>query len=194
MLNETGLAARMREAWKSSGYTVTAKNGELMLNGIGWAVRARTDKLPRRCLGLLAEHMGGLPEDGDCVQLSKAQGAQNKISGAELSFWQDAERLCDDLVYDDPPARVRQTPLTIGGYELWQNLRSMQVLRVRAELGRILDAEARSDGGFLGSEGRVAGAMIFDDGDVIAVVIPMARGDDAMLQQLDGFPWRGMGE
>lgn len=61
MLNEKGLAEAMKAAYRGGGYTVAESQGKIMINTEYVAVRYETKQLPRKCLGLIAEHIGELP-------------------------------------------------------------------------------------------------------------------------------------
>ena len=111
MLNEKGLAAAMKAAYRGNGYTVAITDGKIMLKGSAWGVYYDLKKLPRKCLGLVAEHIGGLP-DNTCCKLKKDAGAQNKLLDEELAFWEEKQQILAEPAQLHP---IEPTMLDLGG-------------------------------------------------------------------------------
>ena len=185
MLNEKGLAACMRAAWKGRGYTVLADDGEYFLNAKTWGVFCIKEAFPRNCLGLLATHLGALPENGECWMLQKDAGAQKQLFEDTMGV---LEKLNASLQQES--SRICQTPLTLFGLEVWQNQRNMETFCVCDEYSRIIDADTRSSGGLL-TQVNGNPTLLFSAGEGLAFVIPRTRGEESLLGQLDGFPWCG---
>lgn len=186
MLNEKGLAAAMKLAWKGNGYTAAIADGKIMLKGNAWGVCYDLAKLPRKCLGLLVEHIGGLP-DGACFKLQKDLGAQTKLLDEELAFWDEKLRIGEN---GEEIHALRPTMLTLSGFWLWQDMQTLKIWKVDREYSRILEADALTGGALFAPD--VWPALVFTDSYGFAVVMPRERAaEDAMMERLDGFPWCG---
>lgn len=185
MLNEKGLAACMKAAWKGRGYTVLATGDMLFLNAKTWGAGCMRDGFPRNCLGLLASHLGALPEDGECWMLQKDAGAQKQIFQDELAVVEKVKERLSEAV-----AKVRQTPLHLFGFEVWQNQSNFETYCVSEEFSRFLSADAREHTGMIETVFGLP-ALLFAMGDDFGFVMPRTRNDEHLLRQLDGFPWCG---
>ena len=192
MLNESGLAASMKQDWRGVGYTVILRGDLLVISGSCWAVILDKDAVPKKCLGLLAEHMGWLPEDRACYLVQKKFGAQGKLFEEESAFWNEMAALEDDPSDGPEELRYKPTSLTLMGMEVWQGVETKTTICIGPERSRILDLDGRAKGGILRKEGLTVGALVFKGGEGAAVVWPQTRSpENVLLQQLDGFPWLG---
>lgn len=94
VINEQGLLRAMKEAYKADGYEieciVIGNMTEIHLETSRWYVNCEIKNLPRKVLGLIAEHLGELPSPGQCFQVKKnesqtrSQGAKGRPSAALL--------------------------------------------------------------------------------------------------------------
>ena len=184
MLNEKGLAAVMRERWRGGGYEVAEADGWIMIWAGGVAVRCRRAALPRKCLGMIVEHIGEIPE-GVCYRVSKEGGAQTALRDEPMDFW---SRLLDEGIGSDLH-RIKPTQLHLNGARLWQDMKDLRVVTVDPGYTRVVEPEALS-------EARTVNVyetgLVWEDVDCVAVVMPLRRNDtDRLLPRLDGFPWCG---
>lgn len=187
MLNEKGLAGAMRQAWKGSGYIAAIANGNIMLRANWWGVNYELKRIPRKCLGLVAEHIGDLP-DNACYKLQKDLGAQSKLLDEELAFWEEKGK--ELTVKAEDLHKIKPTMLELGGFWIWQDQQTLTVWQVDHEFSRIIKTEALSEGAVFVPD--VWPGMVFEDLYGLAVVMPRQRvGENAMLERLDGFPWCG---
>ena len=77
VVNEKALLGRIKDCYKSGGYTVMVDGGRHTIIGGTWAVEISSENLPRDVIGLMAVHMGFLPEPGSAYKITKAKdGAQ----------------------------------------------------------------------------------------------------------------------
>lgn len=85
VINESGLLKAMKDSYKSGGYhaafgTVFSRESYLIASyGYSWGVVIRHDKIPRKVLGLLAEHIGKLPEPDEAYMCRKDEDAQDEM-------------------------------------------------------------------------------------------------------------------
>lgn len=184
MLNEKGLAAEMKAAYRGGGYTVAESQGKIMIKTGYIAVRYETKQFPRKCLGLIAEHIGELPEK-ICYKVSKESGAQTKLLDDELAFWDRIEaRLSQSGLH-----RIKPSPLELSGFWLWQDQESLRVVAVDPEHSRVIDRKFFLDAH---TTGELMDGLLWSDTSGEAVVMPRSRSEhNAMLERLDGFPWCG---
>ncbi len=90
-----------------------------------------TARLPRKVLGLLVEHMGTLPEDGDTWLIVK-KDVQKELT----PFGQDVI----EALERENGASMKLTPLTLQGYELWQKLDDGKILSFDPALTALAEA------------------------------------------------------
>lgn len=73
MIDERGLLAAVRSAWRGGGYEVVGNGQELVLRGQGWLAVLPRGIVPWNVLALLVEHLGEIPE-GAAWKVYKKQG------------------------------------------------------------------------------------------------------------------------
>lgn len=97
MIDERGLLAAIKDAWRTGGYGVVGNGGELVLQGSGWLAVLPRGIVPRKVLDLLVEHLGEIPE-GAAWKVYKKQGAQAQMVDMGVG---DAMAYGQRLVWDD---------------------------------------------------------------------------------------------
>lgn len=118
MLNEKALARAMLEAWKSGGYVVGRFQKEnkdtVVMIAPAWQLACRLQALPRKCLGLIAEHCGQIPEES-AVRCMK--------DGEQVAILDMVKGVCDDLLQlrIDAEGCMMRTGVTVGGWRAWQD-------------------------------------------------------------------------
>lgn len=161
VINEKGLTRAMKDAFKNMGYKVAADDSggieELMIAAPGWVVVIEKKNVPRKVLGLIAEHVGEIPEPGQAFQVSKKE-TRTEIFSVTL-------QLLEGMKHGDKEARqAKPTPLVMNGYTLWQRQKDMKVVRVAPEKEDIILSRGRTvwmfDTDQLMVDGRVSRAYI----------------------------------
>lgn len=146
IINEKALIKAMNAAKKGGGYRCWVDGRRIVIYTGFWAVACETAKLPRKVLGLLVEHMGTLPENGDTWLIVK-KDVQKELT----PFGQDTI-----LALEKERGRLTKlTPLTLQGYELWQELNEGRILAFDPALTAL-------------AEGSTAVSIRGDDRDVLA--------------------------
>ena len=85
VIDESGLLSAMKQAYNGSGYHVAAgvvgtKNCMYIANyGYAWGVIIHQENMPRKVLGLIAEHIGKIPEFEEAFLVRKADDAQDEM-------------------------------------------------------------------------------------------------------------------
>ena len=117
VVDEKGLIRAMKEAYKADGYKVAVEDKADIENVIIaaplWTVVIQKSELPRKVLGLIAEHLGEIPFPGTAYQVQKKQTQTeifSMVAGAVMDFHSGEKE----------KRIVRRTNLTVGGYPIWQ--------------------------------------------------------------------------
>ena len=167
MINERALLSALKGEWKLGGYLVGRTEKRLVLSGSNWTLECTMQNLPRKVLALLVEHLGQIPEAGDCWNVSKRAGVQGAILPMKL-----------DTEGGRPAA---PTQLTFGGWRVWQEKDTLRILLMDPDLTDIV---------VLREEGE---AMSFGDGiqkdggqDVLEVI---SQGMPVEAKYLEGVGW-----
>lgn len=137
IVDEKGLIKAMKEAYThGSGYSVAAEVDrgaiENIIIGTGWwTVVIEKKSLPRKVLGLIAEHVGDIPGPEEAYRVMKGE-PQTEIYGV-------ATQLLRTVHEGDPPIKlVKRTALTMDGYQLWQRKEDLRMFLIAPELEDIL--------------------------------------------------------
>lgn len=119
IVSEKALIKAMNTAKKAGGYRCWVDGRRTVIYTGFWVVECLTAQLPRKVLGLLVEHMGTLPENGDTWLIVK-KDVQKEVT----AFGQGLIAELDEAV----GATMKPTPLTLQGYELWQEVGNGRML------------------------------------------------------------------
>lgn len=121
IINEKALVRLMKAAQKCGGYRVAMTEGLtpwIYILGHGWTIGAQRDKLPRKVLALLVEHMGEMPYPGmaskilrDTVQEEFFEVVTEPIFSANVDGQHN---------WLDSKMAIRPTPLTWRATQVWQ--------------------------------------------------------------------------
>lgn len=185
MLDEKGAAAAMKAAWRLDGYHFVLSNGILSVRGTGWGFQGALENIPVKCLGLIAEHFGIFPEDGDCFKLRKDEAKQSVMYDQEAGYWEGIRKLLDA---DKTP--MRQTPLTYNCYEIWQEQKELRTRPVDPGKTRIVENARRQDAKV--AVGHPETLLWTSMAGTIAYVLTEPP-EEGKLDRLDGWPWCGEG-
>lgn len=181
VINEQGLLRAMKEAYKADGYEIECvANGsmtEIHLETSRWYVNCEIKNLPRKVLGLIAEHLGELPQPGQCFQVKKSE-TQTKIMGGER------QEFCgitpDDCI---SPPRIYKTNLVYRYGNVWQLGRGNEVFWVDPALEDIMNFREKAN--CLG--GKCIHMSDAISGVSIAPIKPQTPEDMKVLEYLAGL-------
>lgn len=141
VVNEKGLLRAMREAYKAGVYKVAAENKadihNIMIAAPGWVVVIEKKNMPQKALGMIAEHLGKIPEPGEAYQVQKKQ-TQTEIFDVAM------EMLLSIRSGEKQRRKASCTDLTMGGYNLWQRHEDLKVVKVNADLQDIMLTHGRT--------------------------------------------------
>ena len=65
IIQEKGLVRAIKDAYRHGGYNVLNLDGDVVIYAEGWCVRCPWNKLPRKALATIVEHLGMIPENGE---------------------------------------------------------------------------------------------------------------------------------
>lgn len=174
MIDERGLLAAVRSAWRGGGYEVVGNGQELVLRGQGWLAVLPRGIAPRKVLALLVEHLGEIPE-GTAWKGYKKQGAQAQMVDMALEAVDTIRR---ELESEPNPREAHRTAMTWKNWEVWQT----EDLKV-ATFDPNLVAMGVGDAMAYGQR------LVWDDEGGLLVVAPRRDDiEDALRQRLEQLP------
>lgn len=174
MIDERGLLAAVRSAWRGGGYEVVGNGQELVLRGQGWLAVLPRGIAPRKVLALLVEHLGEIPE-GAAWKVYKKQGAQAQMVDVALEAVDTIRR---ELESEPNPREAHRTAMTWKNWEVWQT----EDLKV-ATFDPNLVAMGVGDAMAYGQR------LVWDDEGGLLVVAPRRDDiEDALRQRLEQLP------
>lgn len=186
IVKEKGLLRLMKEAYKGSGYTVTVMDiyGEehLCMNHWGWKVAMEMDAVPRKVLGLLAEHLGMLPVAEEAFKVSKGDVQRELFDTAKQPF----RELQQSMEQWETRKIMRPTKLEWDGCRVWQSPRDMSIIVMDPDLAAIGEFYSNT------SDVRIDGVKLIIRGDRSFVAINrgcVSEGDEPMLEHLMDMKW-----
>lgn len=119
VINESALLRAMKEDYKGSGYTVAVRledlevdaEAVLVIQSTDWLVEINRDNVPPKVLGLIAEHLKGLPSVGEAFTVKK------KETNSFVFNMVDKMPECDKK---SPAIIAHRTRLMYESLEVWQ--------------------------------------------------------------------------
>lgn len=135
VIHEKGLLRAMKQAYKRTGYTVAAESSGAIENIIiatgKWAVVVEKKNLPRKILGLIAEHLGDIPADGEAYQV--------KVKEPQIEIYDVVQQTIRSLHPEGKPLLlVKRTNLSVGSCQLWQRKDDLKIFKVHPDMEDIV--------------------------------------------------------
>lgn len=174
MIDERGLLAAVRSAWRGGGYEVVGNGQELVLRGQGWLAVLPRGIAPRKVLALLVEHLGEIPE-GTAWKVYKKQGAQAQMVDMALEAVDTIRR---ELESEPNPREAHRTAMTWKNWEVWQT-EDLKVATFDPDLVAMGVGDAMAYGQ----------RLVWDDEGGLLVVAPRRDDiEDALRERLEQLP------
>ena len=165
ILQEGGVAAAIKWDLKKNQYLVFGFKLEgthwVGLKGTGWIVLAELEHMPRKILGLIVEHAGGIPGVGTAWSIMKPK--KGDVQRQDTMFTLVEQEIRDMLEIDwDQAAQLGRTGMTLDGYGLWQSRENLSILRLdpRMEAMAEWNGKASEDGGYVCKAGFVSWCFV----------------------------------
>lgn len=156
MIDERGLVAAIKDTWRHEGYG-SGDERVLCLNGASWLAVMPRRTTSRKVLGLLAEHLGDIP-DATAWTVQKGRGAQSQMMDMVLGHMDNLRR----RIAESDGETILRTNMTWKGYEVWQRPATLKVTAYDPELVRIGVGDPRAYGDML----------VWDDEGGLVVILP----------------------
>lgn len=127
VIEEKGLLSAMKDAYKTDGYKVAVEDSadieNVIISTSAWTVVILKKELPRKVLGLIAEHIGEIPKPGTAYQVKKKE-TQTEIFDLTM------QTIRDFRISEQDRRIIRRTSLLLGGSPLWQTATDQKVVKV----------------------------------------------------------------
>ena len=138
IIDEKGLARNLKYAYKHGGYTMTANDEQIIVYTDNWAIRVDWDKLPRKALATIVEHIGLLPQSSDALFIedgSDPQAVMPETVGEDVAIW------CREA---ETTERATIVPMAIQQVQLFQD-EGLRVYGIRSDFLGIVSGSAIRD-------------------------------------------------
>lgn len=185
VINEKSLVTRMKEAYKTYGYTVAVDEEMMYISNGFWLVGIAPDQVPGEILGMFGEHIRDIPKCGDAYKVTKAKDGpivQHRILEDALKVVGTMHAKRDEAWDDIPLVMMRRTNLTYEGMQVWQALPGLDVYlidpRYASMIRNIKDVSRVGNG-----------IYIQDELSELWVLRVMKPEDDKFLKHLEKIAW-----
>ena len=179
LLNESKFAAELKSAYKY-GYTVQFNEGKIFILTSSFVIKTHLEDLPRKVLGILAEHIGYLPND---ITLYVSRGTDNQIVMPES--------IETDIRIDDFPEAVYAipTPLTYKSFSLFQK-DDQQIIALNGDAIILLEAPRPPLINRTNTRAMWIDQSNIDASGIFLITTCMASRDSVQLNHLEQFNWK----
>ena len=123
IIQEKGLVRAIKGAYRHGGYNVLNLDGDVVVYTEEWCVRCPWNKLPRKALATIVEHLGMIPENGEAVNIEKDGQPQAIMAGV-------ATEDVDGWMGGEVASMASYVPVTFRGYQLFQEVSGRQAYGV----------------------------------------------------------------
>lgn len=150
IIQEKGMVRAIKGAYRHGGYNVLNLDGDVVIYTEEWCVRCPWNKLPRKALATIVEHLGMIPENGEAVNIEKDGQPQAIMAGVateEAAGW----------TFSPAAVGASYVPVTFRGYQLFQEVNSRQAYGVDPTALAIVERTTAEMGTAGVSEGRTLG-------------------------------------
>lgn len=168
ILVDSAVCAAMKKDVKGAGYLAFGMMLEdkcwMGLKGNGWIVLAKLESMPRKVLGLIVEHAGGIPGIGTAWSIQKPR--KGDIQRQDVMFGVVEQEVRELLEVNwDTAASLARMALSLDGYGLWQDRENLNILRMapRLEDLAVWMGKAAGNGGYVCKAGVVSWCFVLKD-------------------------------
>lgn len=178
VINEKPLLNRIKEAYKTGGYTVAVNDYRHIIIGGTWAVEIDSDNMPRDLIGLLAVHLGFLPKSGEAHKITKTKDGPN----VQYMIYEDAMKTVEALAGHPVAVHITRTVVTLEGCIVWQQNIGTAVHLIRPDLEELFrkKEDVQLAGHTFQCVGEISRAWVME-----ALMDP----EDAKMRCLSGIRW-----
>lgn len=125
VINEKALVTRMKEAYKSYGYTVAVDEDMVYLTNGFWLAGMDIDQVPAEVMGMFGEHIRAIPKSGQAYKVTKDKDGpivQSRILEDAMACVRQMERLKAEAFEEVLPVKMCKTNLIYDGSHVWQEV------------------------------------------------------------------------
>ena len=155
----------------------------MMIVGYGyvWAVAIERNNVPRKVLGLIAEHIGKLPQSGEAFCVKRDEEAQEEIFRVAT---EPLYRMTEETANFEALPLMYKTKLVFGGRNVWQHPGDEEVMLINPRYENIALCKSgaiRKVQHCLCVQGEFSNAFI-------GKVLP-AKDEEALVQRMNKHLW-----
>lgn len=188
MLDEKGMVAALKAAYKEGGYRVAFAEGRVMIRAGVWGVEIEAEYIYPKILETVVEHIGILPDDATAYLAHKdADPGTTSSLDVELAAWAEIHRNAEEA-----KTHIKRTQLTLNDYEIWQTGEGLKVRPMDQRFTRIIEASGVKQAFIHMAGGELGQAIYFKGFAELAVIYGIEQKGDN-LTRIEGFPWLGEG-
>lgn len=113
IIDESGLVRAIKSAYKTDGYCVLNHGEQVTIYTDNWYIRCCWNKLPRKVLATIVEHMGMIPDGSNALSIEKdgdPQIVMPEIVGQEIEQW----------ISGNKDGKATLVPLVFRGLQIYQ--------------------------------------------------------------------------
>lgn len=189
MLDEKGLVAALKTAFKGGGYKAAFVEGKLLLRCGVWAVEMDEEYLMPKVLGVVTEHIGIVPGIPAAYFCQKKMDPGSGVSlDEELDAWVALREM-----FEAAATPIRRTRLLMDGYEIWQTGEGLRARPMDPDFTRIIDEEGIKMAFVRIEDGAPSKDIYFKGFAERAVICGVTYENNPGLARIEGFPWLGEG-
>ena len=142
VINDKGLLRAMKEAHKSTGYEICCRKSgefkEICIETSRWHIVCEAKTVSRKILGLIVEHLGEVPQVGQCYQIKKKESQVKIMEPGKPPFGGITP---DDCV---TPDGAYKTSLVWKHANVWKCAETGKVLWIDPETEEILNFQGKA--------------------------------------------------
>lgn len=182
VINEKALVSRMKEAYKTYGYTVAVDEDMVYLTNGFWLAGMDIDQVPSAVMGMFGEHIRDIPCSGQAYKVTKDKdGAivQKRILEEAMGVVRSMDKERGDASLD---IQMRKTNLTYDGAQVWQAEIGKDVYLIDPRFAVMIDKQQKA---FRVGEGIYAE----DEESVLWIMRISNEADKTYLEHLQKITW-----
>ena len=184
IIKEKGLFRAMKEAYRGGGYKVLVcpvddERWIFIYNGF-WVAAMEMRNVPRKILGLIAEHIGTIPTMEDAYKVRKDDVQKELFEMAEKPI---RHILARRMEINRLPV-VKRTKLLLDGIEVWQQVDNLQIVRFNPDYSQIAEIDA--------DDSKLTGDMLLRVGEIsLAGImgIQIGEAERHVIEHLSQMQW-----
>lgn len=130
VVSEKVLINRMKEAYKTYGYTVAVHEDRMYLSNGFWLVEIDVDNVPGEIMAMFGGHIRKIPVDGDAYKVIRDKDGpivQTRMMEDALMGVEELNREREAAFDHAEPVIMRRTNLTYDGCRIWQANPGMEI-------------------------------------------------------------------